>query len=86
VVLHLLSILVGEARLLVLRCAGDRCIMAGSNEYRGMGRRPGADDWGWSSTGRIIGGQMIERSGDIVCGLHHVQRDEERGFLGLASK
>jgi hypothetical protein len=29
---------------------------------------------------------VIERSGDAVCGLHHVQGDEERGFLGLASK
>jgi hypothetical protein len=29
---------------------------------------------------------MIERSGDAVCGLHHAQRDEERIFLGLASK
>jgi hypothetical protein len=29
---------------------------------------------------------MIERSGDNVCGLHRTQRDEERVFLGLASK
>jgi hypothetical protein len=29
---------------------------------------------------------MIERSGDAVCGLHHAQGDEEREFLGSASK
>jgi hypothetical protein len=29
---------------------------------------------------------MIRRLGDIVCGLHRARRDEERGFLGLASK
>jgi hypothetical protein len=29
---------------------------------------------------------MIERSGDDACGLHHAQGDEEREFLGLASK
>jgi hypothetical protein len=29
---------------------------------------------------------MIERSGDTVCGLHCAQGDEERRFLGLASK
>jgi hypothetical protein len=37
-------------------------------------------------TGRILGGQTIERSGDIVYGLHHAHEDEERGFLGLTSK
>jgi hypothetical protein len=35
-------------------------------------------------TGRVLGGQMIERSDDAVCGLHRAQGDEERGFLGLA--
>jgi hypothetical protein len=29
---------------------------------------------------------MIERLGDAVCGLHHVEGDEERGLIGLASK
>jgi hypothetical protein len=29
---------------------------------------------------------MIEMSGDTVCSLHHTQGDEEREFLGLASK
>jgi hypothetical protein len=32
-------------------------------------------------TGQILGGRMIRRSGDVVCGLHHARRDEERGFL-----
>jgi hypothetical protein len=31
---------------------------------------------------RVLGGRMIERSGDAVCGLHRVRRDEERRFLG----
>jgi hypothetical protein len=29
---------------------------------------------------------MIERSGDAICGLYHAHGDDERGFLGLASK
>jgi hypothetical protein len=29
---------------------------------------------------------MIERSADAMCGLHRAQGDEERGFIGLASK
>jgi hypothetical protein len=33
-------------------------------------------------TGRILGGQAVERSGGAVCGLHHACGDEERGFLG----
>jgi hypothetical protein len=33
-------------------------------------------------TGRVLGGQVIERSGGAVCGLHHTRGDEERGFLG----
>jgi hypothetical protein len=28
----------------------------------------------------------VERSGDVVCGLHRAQGDEEHGFLGLSSK
>jgi hypothetical protein len=58
------------------------CNMADSNKDRGRSRRPGAEDRGWSNTGRVLGGQTIERSGDTVCGLHHAQGDEERGFLG----
>jgi hypothetical protein len=37
---------------------------------------------GDSRTGRVLGGQAIERSGGIVCGLHRARGDEEREFLG----
>jgi hypothetical protein len=60
--------------------------MTGSNEDRGRSRRLGAEDWRWSSTGRVLGGRMIERSGDAVCGLHRARGDDECRFLGLASK
>jgi hypothetical protein len=33
-------------------------------------------------TGRVLGGQTIGRSGNVVCGLHCAREDEERGFLG----
>jgi hypothetical protein len=33
-------------------------------------------------TGRVLGGQAIERSGGIVCGLHRACGDEERKFFG----
>jgi hypothetical protein len=32
-------------------------------------------------TGRILGDQAIEKSGDAMCGLHRARRDEEREFL-----
>jgi hypothetical protein len=60
--------------------------MAGSDEDHDRSRRPGADGWGWSSTGRVLSGRTIERSGDIMCGLHRAQGDEEHRFLGLTSK
>jgi hypothetical protein len=56
--------------------------MAGSDEDRGRSRRSGAEDRGWSSTGRVLFGRMIERSGDALCGLHQAQGGEERGLLG----
>jgi hypothetical protein len=59
--------------------------MVGSDEDRSKSRRLGAEDRGWSSTGRALGGRTIKRLGDIVCGLYCVQGDEERVFLGLAS-
>jgi hypothetical protein len=68
--------------LLLLWCVGDRCDMVGSDEDRGRSRRPGAEHRGWSSTGRVLGGQTIERSGDAVYSLHRAQGDKERGFLG----
>jgi hypothetical protein len=33
-------------------------------------------------TGRILSGQVIERLGGAVRGLHHARGDEERMFLG----
>jgi hypothetical protein len=86
VVLPLLYILVGESCLLISWCAGDRCDMVGSDEDHDRGRRPSAEDLGWSSTGRLLGGRMIKRSGDAVSDLYHAYGDEECGFLGLASK
>jgi hypothetical protein len=35
-----------------------------------------------SHTGRILGGQTIERLDDAVCSLHRARGDEEHGFLG----
>jgi hypothetical protein len=32
--------------------------------------------------GRVLGGQTIERSGGVVCGLYLAREDEEREFLG----
>jgi hypothetical protein len=60
--------------------------MAGSDENRGRNRKLGAEYRGWLSTGRVLGDRTIERSDDVVCSLHRAQGDEERGFLGLASK
>jgi hypothetical protein len=56
--------------------------MVGNDKDRGRSRRPGAEDQGWSSTGHVLGGQTIERLGNVVCGLYHAQGDEEREFLG----
>jgi hypothetical protein len=72
----------GESCLLVSWCVGSMCDMAGSDEDLGISRRPGIEDWGWSSTGWILSGSMIGRSGDAVCGLYRAQEDEERRFLG----
>jgi hypothetical protein len=60
--------------------------MVDSDEDRDRSRRLGAEDRGWSSTGRVLRGWTIERSGDVVCGLHRAQGDEEHEFLGLALK
>jgi hypothetical protein len=60
--------------------------MADSDKDQGKNRRLGVENWGWSSVGRILGGRTIRRSGDVVCGLHHAEGGEERGFLSLASK
>jgi hypothetical protein len=60
--------------------------MVGSDEDHDRSRRPGVKDRGWSSIGGVLGGRTIGRSIDDVCGLHHAQGDEERGFLSLTSK
>jgi hypothetical protein len=54
-VVLLLSILCGESRLLVSWCVGGRCKMVGNDGDLGRSRRPGAEDRGWPSTGRILG-------------------------------
>jgi hypothetical protein len=33
-------------------------------------------------TGRVVGGRVIERSGDAMCGLHRARGDERHGFIG----
>jgi hypothetical protein len=33
-------------------------------------------------TGRVLGGQMIGRSSNTVCGLHCARGDEDYRFLG----
>jgi hypothetical protein len=68
--------------LLLSWCASDRCDMAGNDEDCGRSRRPGAQDQGWLSTGRVLSGPVIGSSGDVMCGLHHARGDEERGFFG----
>jgi hypothetical protein len=60
--------------------------MAGSNEGLDRSRRPSAEDWRWSSTGRILSGRTIEMSGDAVRGLYRAHGDEKHRFLGWASK
>jgi hypothetical protein len=85
-VLPSLSILASESHFLVSSCVGDRCDMAGSDEDCGESRRLGTEDRGWSSIDRGLDGRMLERLGAVLCGLHHAQGDEYRGFLALASK
>jgi hypothetical protein len=66
--------------LLILWCAGGRCDMACSDEGHDRSRKSGAEDRG-SHTGRVLSGQVIERSDDAVCGLHRAREDEEHEFL-----
>jgi hypothetical protein len=79
----LLSVSWVEMHMLILCATGAACqpamrIKAG---VRDLVQRTGD---GQAHVG--YGGQTIERSGDALCGLHHVQGDEEHVFLGLASK
>jgi hypothetical protein len=81
-----LSCLCEKSCLLVSCCAGDRCDMTDNDEDHNRSKRPSVENRVWSSTIRILGGWMIERSDNIVCCLHRAQKDEEHEFLGLASK
>jgi hypothetical protein len=60
--------------------------MAGSDGNCDSCRRPGVKDRGWSSTGQVLGGRVIERSGDAMCSLHRARGDKEHMFLDWASK
>jgi hypothetical protein len=72
--------------LLVSWCVGDRCDMAGSDEDRGRSRRSYAEDRGWSSTGRVLGGRTIERSGDVVWSAPYTRRRVWVSWLSLKTK
>jgi hypothetical protein len=48
----------------------------GSKSLRSFVRIPN------SRTGRVLGGRVIVRSGDAMCGLYRARGDEEHGFLG----
>jgi hypothetical protein len=37
-------------------------------------------------TGRVLGGRMVRRLGDVMCGLHHSRGDEERRVSWLSLK
>jgi hypothetical protein len=52
-----------------------------SDDDHGRSRRPDVEDRD-DRTGWVLGGRMISRSGDAVCGLHRAHGDEEREFLG----
>jgi hypothetical protein len=80
-VLHYYLCSCGESHLLVSWRVGDRCVMVDSEKDLGRSRRPDAEDQGWSSTGRVLDGRTIERSSDVVCGLHCTYGDEECRFL-----
>jgi hypothetical protein len=56
--------------------------MTGSDVDHDKSRRHGAEDLGWSSTDRILGGQAIRKSADAVYGLYRARGDEEHEFLG----
>jgi hypothetical protein len=72
----------GESRLLVSWCVGDRCDMVDSEKGHDRSRRSGAKDRRWSSMGRVLDRRTIERSSDVVCGLHSAQGDDEHELLG----
>jgi hypothetical protein len=55
--------------------------MAGSDEDRGRSKSL-VKRTGDGRTGQVLGGRMIERSGNVVCGLHRACGDKKREFLG----
>jgi hypothetical protein len=81
IVLPLFFGLYGESCFLVSWCAGGRCGMTCSDEDRDRSRRPDTEDREYR-TGWILSGRTIERSGDVVCGMHRARGDEKRIFLG----
>jgi hypothetical protein len=64
----------GELHLLVSWCAGGRCGMACSDEDR-VGVGDLMQRTGDGHTGRVLGGQAVERSGGAMCGLHLAHGD-----------
>jgi hypothetical protein len=74
-----LSCSFGESCLLVSWCACGRCGKA-CNDEDGVGDL--VQSTGDDRTCRILGGRMIEKSGDVMCGLYRAHRDKECGFLG----
>jgi hypothetical protein len=55
--------------------------MVGNDDDLGRSRRHSAEDRGRSSTGWVLGGRMIRRSGDAVCSLYRAQGNEKCEFL-----
>jgi hypothetical protein len=71
--------------------------MVGSNKDRGKRWRPGVEDHGWSSTGRVLDGRTIDRV--MLCAVCTMHKEARRagfsrfglktggfGFLGLVLK
>jgi hypothetical protein len=65
--------------LLVSWCAGGRCGMrVATRTVAGVGDL--VQRTGDGRTGRVLGGQAVERSSGVMCGLHLSRGDEERVF------
>jgi hypothetical protein len=69
----------GESCLLVSWCAGA-VWCAVTRTMAGVGDL--VQRTGDGHTGRILDGRTVERSDDVVCGLHLARGDEECEFLG----
>ncbi len=63
----------GDSTTIYPICAKNR--VTGSDKDHDRSRRPGAEDRGWSDTGRVLGAQVVERSGGAVRGLHLARGD-----------